>query len=301
MKRERWRRVVGWEDRYEVSDRGRVRSPFKILSQCFVGRYPALSLTRPMDGGQFVKLRHVHRLVLEAFVGPCPAGQEARHLNDIPCDNWLTNLVWGTSKQNRADARRNAPFKEERRRREAEIREQLLRDPGRRRSRVFLRQIQKQEEVALRRAQKQQERRVRKQRRASWPTIQEPFVWARCESDLGFFEDALYTELLRAANRAGVLDLPDELPPFLGIVSMICGPNGADDAQKLLEDCLSALIEKGKVRWSDDECLVICDYHESQYQRVDDPEAARREAYADTKQAIDSGIIKPPFWWEEAA
>jgi hypothetical protein len=45
----------------------------------------------------------IHRLVLEAFVGPCPPGCEARHLNGNPGDNRLENLAWGTKKQNAAD------------------------------------------------------------------------------------------------------------------------------------------------------------------------------------------------------
>ena len=54
------------------------------------------------------KLRsyRVHRLVLEAFVGPCPDGQECRHKNGVSTDNRLENLCWGTPKDNRADARR---------------------------------------------------------------------------------------------------------------------------------------------------------------------------------------------------
>jgi hypothetical protein len=47
--------------------------------------------------------RYVHRLVLEAFIGPRPEGQETRHLNGRPGDNQIDNLVWGTRTENRAD------------------------------------------------------------------------------------------------------------------------------------------------------------------------------------------------------
>jgi hypothetical protein len=47
----------------------------------------------------------VHRLVLEAFVGPCPRGLECRHRNDVGADNRLTNLVWGTRRENLLDRR----------------------------------------------------------------------------------------------------------------------------------------------------------------------------------------------------
>jgi hypothetical protein len=46
----------------------------------------------------------VHLLVLEAFAGPCPAGQEGRHLNDVKTDcRWPENLAYGTRKENFAD------------------------------------------------------------------------------------------------------------------------------------------------------------------------------------------------------
>lgn len=44
--------------------------------------------------------RSVHRLVLEAFVGPCPEGMEARHLNGKEWENNLGNLKWGTRQDN---------------------------------------------------------------------------------------------------------------------------------------------------------------------------------------------------------
>lgn len=45
----------------------------------------------------------VHRLILEAFVGPCPAGMMCCHNNGNPADNRLCNLRWDTAKANNAD------------------------------------------------------------------------------------------------------------------------------------------------------------------------------------------------------
>ncbi len=43
----------------------------------------------------------VHRIVLEAFVGPCPNGMECRHFPDRdPANNNLDNLQWGTRLEN---------------------------------------------------------------------------------------------------------------------------------------------------------------------------------------------------------
>ncbi len=49
----------------------------------------------------------IHRLVLEAFVGPCPEGMECRHLDGDGTNNRLENLAWGTPKENSADRRRH--------------------------------------------------------------------------------------------------------------------------------------------------------------------------------------------------
>jgi hypothetical protein len=46
---------------------------------------------------------YVHRLVLEAFIGPCPDGMECRHLDGDPGNNRLENLCWGTPQQNADD------------------------------------------------------------------------------------------------------------------------------------------------------------------------------------------------------
>jgi hypothetical protein len=44
-----------------------------------------------------------HRLVLLAFSGPCPEGQEGRHLDGNPANCALDNLKWGTPVENHAD------------------------------------------------------------------------------------------------------------------------------------------------------------------------------------------------------
>lgn len=48
-------------------------------------------------------LRLVHRLVLEAFVGPAPEGHGTRHLNGVRNDNRIENLAWGTPQENISD------------------------------------------------------------------------------------------------------------------------------------------------------------------------------------------------------
>lgn len=117
--KEEWRPVVGYEGRYEVSNHGRVRSLDRTI-QCKDGRtqrwkggikklcknhsgYPTVGLQR--DGKK--RTEYVHRLVLEAFTGPCPEGMLARHLDDNPENNNIDNLKWGSPRDNQLDAVRN--------------------------------------------------------------------------------------------------------------------------------------------------------------------------------------------------
>jgi hypothetical protein len=73
-----------------------VGSTWKLL-KISRGKYSSCTLTR--DGTHYGFL--VHRLVLEAFVGPCPPGMEACHFPDRdPHNNSAKNLSWGTPKRN---------------------------------------------------------------------------------------------------------------------------------------------------------------------------------------------------------
>ena len=92
-----WRDVVGWEGLYEVSNTGRVRR---------VGGKELPLQVR--DGYKFAKLSdsprektaRVHRLVAEAFMGICPAGQVVHPKNADRGDNHLGNLEYGTQSEN---------------------------------------------------------------------------------------------------------------------------------------------------------------------------------------------------------
>lgn len=54
--------------------------------------------------GALSKTVMVHKLVLTAFVGPCPEGMECCHFPDRdPANNRLENLRWDTTKENSAD------------------------------------------------------------------------------------------------------------------------------------------------------------------------------------------------------
>lgn len=61
---------------------------------------------RPDPGGRVVQ-RYVHRLVLEAFVGPCPPGMLCCHNDGDSANNRLGNLRWDTPAANAADTLRH--------------------------------------------------------------------------------------------------------------------------------------------------------------------------------------------------
>jgi len=108
---ERWLPVVGFEGVYEVSDLGRVRGVPRANSRG--DRLPGKVLrgVRHSAGYMKVHLRregrshnlYVHRLVLTAFVGPCPLGMEALHRDGDPANGSLANLHWGTHAENVSD------------------------------------------------------------------------------------------------------------------------------------------------------------------------------------------------------
>lgn len=102
-----------------VSDMGAVKSLARTvkkrhLSGAIMEQHYPERLLKPMpkaDGYVFVhigvdgvrKSLAVHRLVLEAFVGPRPEGMEACHNNGRAGDNRLPNLRWDTHLSNNRD------------------------------------------------------------------------------------------------------------------------------------------------------------------------------------------------------
>lgn len=108
---ETWKAIPGYPG-YEVSDAGNVRcwrrrnarAPLPTTARPVkrVEQHGYLHVSLSVDGK--VSRRRVHQLVLEAFVGPCPPGMLARHVEENDRTNCaLWNLEWGTPKQNQAD------------------------------------------------------------------------------------------------------------------------------------------------------------------------------------------------------
>lgn len=110
--------VPGYEGSYEVSDIGEVRSLDRYVgrgySQCLIkGRIlkqTSTSTTGHLEVELFKESKGwrvgVHRLVLLAFIGPCPDEMQCCHWDDVPTNNVLSNLRWGTQAENMLDRRR---------------------------------------------------------------------------------------------------------------------------------------------------------------------------------------------------
>lgn len=105
---ETWKTAVATEGRYEVSDCGRVRRSDGLLLTPSVPRdqreYPCVML-------RYSGLRRrvaVHRLVAINFLGLPPfAGAMVRHLDGNHLNSHVSNLAWGTGKDNAADRERH--------------------------------------------------------------------------------------------------------------------------------------------------------------------------------------------------
>jgi hypothetical protein len=114
---ELWTSIPGYEGFYEISNFGNVRSltrfvPYgryrgmtytgKDLKQFISGKYLSVKLSR----AGVTKTTYTHELVLLAFEGVRPEmidRCEIRHLDGDKFNNVLSNLKYGTTKENAAD------------------------------------------------------------------------------------------------------------------------------------------------------------------------------------------------------
>jgi len=119
MQQEQWKPVKGYEELYEVSNLGRVKSKTREFSRPHpiidgvvqhISYKPKFVKFHITDKGYCrlglykdgVKKNHqVHRLVANSFI-PNPENKEqVNHINGIKCDNRLENLEWVTNLENR--------------------------------------------------------------------------------------------------------------------------------------------------------------------------------------------------------
>lgn len=109
---------MGYEGLYEVSNLGNVRSldrasrrrdgsfyrwltgAVKVQSVSKFGYY-----TVCLSKKGVVRVRPVHALVCDAFLGPCPKGKERMHIDGNCKNNNVLNFRFGTHRENMIDAK----------------------------------------------------------------------------------------------------------------------------------------------------------------------------------------------------
>lgn len=114
MQDEVWRPVVGYEDYYEVSNLGRLRTVGHIIEYSDGRRRHVrggrmISYGKPRPNGYYIKCLQrgntkkyvtIHRLVATAFI-PNPMGlEQINHINGNKIDNRVENLEWITREDN---------------------------------------------------------------------------------------------------------------------------------------------------------------------------------------------------------
>lgn len=114
---EEWRWVVGYEDVYAISSHWRIFSVPRtttrggfLKQQIRPDGYLAVTLTK--DGVQ--RLRLVHQLMAEAFIGKRSPGQEVRHLDGGQLNCSPSNLANGTRSENILDEVRHGTHRNSR-------------------------------------------------------------------------------------------------------------------------------------------------------------------------------------------
>lgn len=114
--KEVWKDIPNYNGIYQCSNLGKIKRICRARASQ-IGRI--LKPIKQTSGHLSVDLSKnginkrfgIHRLVLEAFVGPCPPGMECRHLDGNPKNNRVDNLKWGTRSENMQDSIKHGTFK----------------------------------------------------------------------------------------------------------------------------------------------------------------------------------------------
>lgn len=115
-----FKEVLGFESTHVISNYGVVVRKERTLVDALgrVRRFRARTITScAKENGYFHAVItgeaggqssiHLHKMILEAFVGPRPEGMEVLHIDGDKANNQLSNLRWGTHLENCVDRSRH--------------------------------------------------------------------------------------------------------------------------------------------------------------------------------------------------
>ena len=95
--KEIWKNIYGYEEYYQVSTYGRVRTATgKYLKPCINRNHGCVYLYK--DGER--QKKWVHRLVAEAFIDNANHGTIVNHIDENGLNNHVDNLEWCTPRDN---------------------------------------------------------------------------------------------------------------------------------------------------------------------------------------------------------
>src|SRR5687768_7809758 len=118
MPMELWKPIPGYEDLYEISNLGRVKSfrrlkkgsNYKVLKNHLSLGYHTVCLTK---NGKTV-ITKVHRLVAKSFIPNPDNKPEVNHIDMVRNNNHFSNLEWVTRSENIKHAFKNSPDRQKR-------------------------------------------------------------------------------------------------------------------------------------------------------------------------------------------
>lgn len=106
---EKWKDIIGFEQYYEISNLGRIKSKDRFTNHNYGGlKLQKGKLRNPTKAGKYLKIDlypgnkqfTIHRLVAQHFIDNPNGYDIVMHIDNNPHNNSVDNLKWGTYSMN---------------------------------------------------------------------------------------------------------------------------------------------------------------------------------------------------------